>query len=773
MNFIALDIETAPIGDAPQEYALQPWRYQEGTATPTCISVGQNGGGAILVTKPEQYRALLKKLAGKTVWTHNGVFDTAWLIAMGFYEEVNAINWGDTMILWKWLDNSQLCERRPAWSLGAMVKRFFKDEPWAKAFIKMKAQEVAAGENDAYWEQRAKLDAVATAKCAVMIWNELDAKRRKSAMITMSGIVPVANSWMLGVPIDFSMIEGLIPQVTAEMEEIEFRLGVHNFQGTSSPPAWTPSKILRSPKQLGNLLFNIWKIVPKNFSEKTGAPSTDKAALTYIADSNDNATLILRWRMLNTQLTKYIQAPLKARAYLDSDTVHPAPRLFSTVTGRMTYTSKTAKKFQTGVALHQWPRNKVYRALIKPRPGYKHVEWDASGQESRLMADASGDMSMRQVFIDKKDFHSVTGANLAGMSYEDFIKGKARGNTAITGEHGLRYQGKFCIAKGQLVDTDRGSVAIEDVTLFDKVWDGVQYVAHEGVVCLGRKKVICRDGIIGTPDHKVLTQKGWKELQEVSDNEICRRDPPIKESSIRPLDTQFFNSSERSDPETSGGMYARAHLGAASDKDLEESEALVYDIINAGPRNRFTIQGRIVSNCNLSNNFRIGLKKLRVQARVQYGMDVDFGKAKSWQDTFFRSFPDVKKYWKRAINTGKSLGYAETIGGRRFKLQFWSADNRWSTESSAIMMPIQGSGADMKDLAIQEMHKKFPQFIFWFDLHDGLHYQVPNDTPDKDLIKAREMLNRLNYEKWWGYTPSIPLTWDVSVGPRWSGLEEL
>ena len=619
-NPIALDIETAPIGDFPQEYALQPWRCNEGAAKISCIGVSKSTGESILITKPQQYRALLKSLAGKTIVTWNGVFDVAWLVAYDLYDEVNAINWIDGMVLWKWLENSQKNDRFPKWSLGDGAKRFCADEPWLEGFIKMKEAEVHAGENDEYWETRAKLDCVVTAKICKIIWDKLDERRQKSAMITMAGIVPVARSWWKGVPMDFSLIDDLIPEVTREMEDIEFRLGVHNFQGSNALHKWTPSKTLRSPQKLGVLLFDKWGLKAKSFSEKTNAPSTDKAALTYLADDAPLVTEILRWRMLNTQLTKYIQSPLKARTYLGSDTVHPAPKIFSTYTGRMTYTSKTSRKFHTGVALHQWPRNKAFRALIIPEPGYKHAEWDAAGQESRLMADASGDINMKSVFVRGEDFHSVTGAKISGMSYEDFIKGKTAGNLAITGEHGYRYQGKFT---------------------------------------------------------------------------------------------------------------------------------------------------------GLSNNFRIGVKKLRVQARVQYGMDVDWAKAKSWQDAFFASFPGIKKYWQSAIKKGKNLGYAETLAGRRFRLIYWDTLNAWSTQSSAIMHPIQGSGADMKDLAIQEMHKYFPKFKFWFDLHDGLHYQVPVATTDEELIEARTMLDEIDYKKWWDCEPSVPLTWDVSVGPRWSALKEL
>lgn len=624
LNPISLDIETAPVKGHPQEYALQPWRYNEGKAKIDCISVAKATGEAILVTNPKQFRALLKSLAGKEIWTYHGTFDVAWLIAYGFEKECRAIKWRDARILWKWLDNSQLCERMPKWSLADAVKRFFKDEPWCQPFIDMKKKEVHAGENDKYWETRAKLDAIMTSRVAAVILEKLDQQRIDSAMITMSGIVAVAGSWVRGVNIDYTLIDGISPAVTEEMAEIEMRLGCHNHGDLAHNHiginGWTPSKVLRSPKQLGELIYGTWGLEVKNRSEKTGAPSTDKAALTYLADDADLVLEILRWRKLSTQLSKYLQSPLKAREYLGCDVVHPSATIFSTYTGRYTYSSKTQKKFATGISLHQWPRQKEFRALIKPRKGKKHVEFDAAGQESRLMAEKSRDFNMMQVFSKGMDFHSYTGAKISGLTYDVFMKGKAEGNSAITGDHGFRYQGKFT---------------------------------------------------------------------------------------------------------------------------------------------------------NLSNNYRIGVKKLRVQARVQYGMNVDFMTAQNWQTGFHSAFPGVKPYWKSAIAEAKLQGYAKTMAGRRFRLVYWDKENRWSTESSAINFPIQGAGADMKDLAIQEIDKHFPEFEFWFDLHDGLHYEVDIDLPDSRLIECREMLDKMDYLKWWGVQPVVPLTWDASVGPDWAQLKEL
>lgn len=67
-----------------------------------------------------------------------------------------------------------------------------------------------------------------------------------------------------------------------------------------------------------------------------------------------------------------------------------------------------------------------------------------------------------------------------------------------------------CIAEGTQVLTDRGWIEIQNVTTKDALWDGEKWVSHEGLINKGIQEVINIDGALMTPDHKVLTQEGWK-----------------------------------------------------------------------------------------------------------------------------------------------------------------------------------------------------------------------------------------------------------------------
>jgi DNA polymerase len=76
-----------------------------------------------------------------------------------------------------------------------------------------------------------------------------------------------------------------------------------------------------------------------------------------------------------------------------------------------------------------------------------------------------------------------------------------------------------CLAGGTEVLTQRGWVPIETVSLTDLVWDGVEWVHHDGVVNQGDRDTTDFGGVQITPDHKVLTDSGWVPAAETTHKE--------------------------------------------------------------------------------------------------------------------------------------------------------------------------------------------------------------------------------------------------------------
>lgn len=178
---------------------------------------------------------------------------------------------------------------------------------------------------------------------------------------------------------------------------------------------------------------------------------------------------------------------------------------------------------------------------------------------------------------------------------------------------------------------------------------------------------------------------------------------------------------------------------------------------------------------NLSCQYRIGWKALLRTARVQYGLPWDDAMSKHVHRVYRNTYSQVPPWWARSISRAKRKGYAETIAGRRVILEGdWGEKDRWRLESSAINFPIQGVGADQKYLAMACIKPLLLKYSgrFYFELHDGLYAIFPEKVAEKAGQEGKKLLSHLPYRKAWGFSPPIPLPWDLKIGPNWGDLKE-
>lgn len=81
----------------------------------------------------------------------------------------------------------------------------------------------------------------------------------------------------------------------------------------------------------------------------------------------------------------------------------------------------------------------------------------------------------------------------------------ARGNDVIINYDASQIE---CLDSNGTVLTQRGLVKMRDISIDDLLWDGVEWVSHDGLVMKGVKDVITYSGITGTPNHIVYTTDG-------------------------------------------------------------------------------------------------------------------------------------------------------------------------------------------------------------------------------------------------------------------------
>jgi superfamily II DNA or RNA helicase len=112
-----------------------------------------------------------------------------------------------------------------------------------------------------------------------------------------------------------------------------------------------------------------------------------------------------------------------------------------------------------------------------------------------------------------------------------------------------------CIAEGELVLTDIGLIPIEKITLNMKLWDGEEFVSHEGLINKGEQNVIKYSGLTATADHKVWTKKGWETFGNCSIKQT-----PISVTGIGKQNIQQSKNYYRSCNSQKTGLYGGSVL---------------------------------------------------------------------------------------------------------------------------------------------------------------------------------------------------------------------
>lgn len=174
---------------------------------------------------------------------------------------------------------------------------------------------------------------------------------------------------------------------------------------------------------------------------------------------------------------------------------------------------------------------------------------------------------------------------------------------------------------------------------------------------------------------------------------------------------------------------------------------------------------------NLSCNYRIGGKALAKKAFDEYDIPMTINMGYFITQSYQRSYPGVPKYWDDAIQFARVNGYTETLGGRRYKINDWSSKRAWQSESTALMVPIQGSGSSMKNIAISETFDKVPEAEFALDLHDASFFWVPEETAEQVGKQIDDVLANIDYKKYWARDIPVKLIYESKIGKTFADVK--
>ena len=356
--------------------------------------------------------------------------------------------------------------------------------------------------------------------------------------------------------------------------------------------------------------------------------------------------------------------------------------------------------------------SQLIRTAFIPTKGNRFIVADFSAIEARVIAWIAGEQWRLDVFATHGKIYEASASKMFKVPIESIVKGSP-----------LRQKGKIselaCIAEDQLVLTDKGLVKIQNVTKDMQVWDGIEFVMHDGVIYKGIKEVITYEGLTATKDHLVwvagqskpvqfgnaassgthilqtgndrrpiwicennkLREKMVKDLEPLQNlntvyklqkNSMDRfKQPylwkikrmsslfPAKKNSKVVRQAVFSSKAEMYQPKRlellklwrtwdriqvqlcfGGGAVddrelwiAKARNGAGQNRHKRTLRARessmgnsstklcqskkVYDLINCGPRNRFTVSGKLVHNCGYGG----GVGSLISMGALKMGLD--------------------------------------------------------------------------------------------------------------------------------------------------------
>jgi len=171
---------------------------------------------------------------------------------------------------------------------------------------------------------------------------------------------------------------------------------------------------IASPKQLGEVLFDILKLDSKAKKTKTGQYKTDEETLVKLADEHELPKMILEFRQIKKLKSTYVDAipklihPLTGR-------VHTSFGQAVAATGRLSSNNPNLQNIPI-----RTERGRHIRKAFVPRDE-EHVllAADYSQIELRIIASIAEDPGMMEAFNLGHDIHKATAAKVFGVKLED------------------------------------------------------------------------------------------------------------------------------------------------------------------------------------------------------------------------------------------------------------------------------------------------------------------------------------------------------------------
>ena len=162
-----------------------------------------------------------------------------------------------------------------------------------------------------------------------------------------------------------------------------------------------------SPKQLGEILFDVLQIDTKAKKTKTGQYSTSEETLNKLADKHEIVPKVLEYRSVKKLKSTYVDS-LPELIHPKTGHIHTSYMQAVAATGRLSSTNPNLQNIPI-----RTERGRKIRAAFVPRnENFQLLAADYSQIELRIIAALSKDESMIEAFRNGTDIHAATAAKV-------------------------------------------------------------------------------------------------------------------------------------------------------------------------------------------------------------------------------------------------------------------------------------------------------------------------------------------------------------------------
>lgn len=276
----------------------------------------------------------------------------------------------------------------------------------------------------------------------------------------------------------------------------------------------------------------------------------------------------------------------------------------------------------------------VRSVIIAPK-GKKLVVVDYASVESRIVAWLSNCSRMQDLFRNGKDSYKDFASELFGVPYDEVTPEQRKYSKPPT---------LGCFTPETEVLTPSGFKDIVSIRDTDKLWDGIRWVKHDGIVYQGVKKVIGHHGVQATPEHRILTAAGWVHWSWL-------RNENINHAVLPGTVLSGNNSSETN----------------------QDTKAPTYDILNAGPLKRFAIKtskGLVLAHNCAYQLGRYGL----IEYAKGMGTEMTEDQAEHAVKTFRSMYWEIPQMWEWLVDAQKDVISNYTVH-QGYAIKIWRDNN--------------------------------------------------------------------------------------------------